>query len=414
MKAFLRFLAFSAALIATVAVCSPLRAEEFAPNSQCGLQPGAKIVRVTTLAPKGNGSLDDAVKKPGAKIIIFDVGGTIRLGSDIDLRTPFVTLAGETAPEPGVTLVGGTLRVHSHDVCIRHISVRPGPSSDPEVSGVRDGIAIGGNPAKYGGPIQNVIVENVSVSWAIDENLSVWHAGTNNVQIRNSIISEALRAAGHPKGNHSMGLLIGSDVFDIDISGVLFAHNNDRNPRISPRTIVSLSNSVIYDPGKRGTETFLDCTAGKYPVRLRDNVFMPGPSTYRKASQYEFVDDASRDSIHPGSDCKTGFDTLTIERGNEVEITGSVLRYAGSRPAQRNEVDARIVKEVRSGGGAIVDSPPESAQTLERSSEAQRAFVLPEAPFAKTQDGRYAIAVSLCNAHLKLGGAPYRGCEAQM
>ncbi|TAU55590.1 pectate lyase [Rhizobium leguminosarum] len=407
------FSAFSAILIATMVVCSPLRAEEFAPNSQCGLQPGAKIVRVTTLAPKGRGSLDEAVRTSGAKIIIFDVGGTIRLESDIDLRTPFVTLAGETAPEPGVTLVGGTLRVHSHDVCVRHVSVRPGPSSDPEVSGVRDGIAIGGNPAKYGGAIQNVVVENVSVSWAIDENLSVWHAGTNNVQIRNSIISEALRAAGHPKGNHSMGLLIGSDVFDVDISGVLFAHNNDRNPRISPRTIVSLSNSVVYDPGKRSTEIFLDCTAGKYPVRLRDNVLIPGSSTYRKLSQYEFVDDASRYPIHPDSDCKTGFDTLTMDRGNEANTIGSVLQYAGSRPAQRNEVDARIVKEVRSGGGAIVDSPPESVQTLERSS-GERAFVLPDAPFAKAPDGRYAIAVSLCNAHLELGGAPYRGCEAQM
>ncbi|MDC9811311.1 MULTISPECIES: pectate lyase [Rhizobium] len=407
------FSVLSAILIATMVACSPLRAEEFAPNSQCGLQPGAKIVRVTTLDPKGRGSLDEAVRTSGAKIIVFDVGGTIRLESDIDLRTPFVTLAGETAPEPGVTLVGGTLRVHSHDVCIRHIAVRPGPSSDPEVSGVRDGIAIGGNPAKYGGAIQNVIVENVSVSWAIDENLSVWHAGTNNVQIRNSIISEALRAAGHPKGNHSMGLLIGSDVFDVDISGVLFAHNNDRNPRISPRTIVSLSNSVVYDPGKRSTEIFLDCAAGKYPVRLRDNVLIPGSSTYRKLSQYEFVDDASRDSIYPDSDCKTGFDTLTMERGNEAEITGSVLRYAGSRPARRNEVDARIVKEVRSGGGAIVDSPPESVQTSEATS-GERVFALPKTPFARAPDGRYEIAVSLCNAHLKLGGAPYRGCEAQM
>ncbi|MBB2696919.1 UNVERIFIED_ORG: hypothetical protein GGI66_001574 [Rhizobium esperanzae] len=410
MKEFSTFLII---LFTAMVVCSPLRAEQFEPKSQCGLQAGARIIRVTTLAPKGKGSLDDAVRTPGAKIIIFDVGGVINLESDVDLRTPFVTLAGETAPAPGITLIGGTVRVHSHDVCIRHVSVRPGPSSDPEVSGVRDGIAIGGNPAKYGGAIKNVVVENVSVSWAIDENLSVWHAGTNNVQIRNSIISEALRAAGHPKGIHSMGFLIGSDVSDVDISGVLFAHNNDRNPRISPRTTVSLSNSVVYDPGRRSTEIFLDCTAGKYPVRLSGNVLVPGPSTYRKVSQYEFVDDASRDTIHADSDCKTGFDSLTMEQGNEAETIGSVLRYAGSRPAQRNEVDARIVKEVRSGGGAIVDDPPEGAQNLD-SSSGERAFVLPDAPFAKASDGRYKIAVSLCNAHLKLGGAPYRGCEAQM
>ncbi len=405
--------AFLPLLMGAIVSASMVRAEEFSPRSQCGLRPGSQIVHVTTLAAKGKGSLDDAVKRSGPKIIIFDVAGTISLKGDLDLRTPFVTLAGETAPEPGVTLVGGTLRVHSHDVCIRHVSVRPGPSDDPEVSGVRDGIAIGGNPAKYGGPIQNVVVENVSVSWAIDENLSVWYAGTNNVQIRNSIISEALRSAGHPKGNHSMGLLIGSDVSNVDISGVLFAHNNDRNPRISPRTIVSLSNSVVYGPGRMSTQIFLDCSAGRYPVRLENNIFIPGSSTYRKLSQYEFVDDASRDPVHPNSDCKPGFDTLTIEREGEKGVLESVLQGSGSRPARRNEVDARVVNEVRSGAGTIVDSPPEKLETSETTS-GQRVFVPPAAPFAKAADGRYAIAVSLCNAHLGLGGAPYRGCEAPM
>jgi|GEM_PF-5967211 len=382
-------------------------AEDFIPVSACGIKTGSRILEVTNLNASGIGSLLEATKATGPKVIVFNVGGVIALTSDIEIKDSFVTLAGETAPEPGITLVGGTLRIRGHDICVRHISVRPGPASSTKIADTRDGIAVGGNPAKYGGPTERILLENVSVSWAVDENLSIWHIGTRNVQIRNVIVSEALRSAGHPKGNHSMGMLIASDVFDVEISGTLFAHNNDRNPRISPRTSVSVKNSVVYNPGRMSTEIFLDCRSGANTIRLENNIFIPGPDTYRGLIQYQFIDSATRRPVQP-EHCDADF-AKTISVGPEVDGTlEHVLLSSGSRPAFRNGVDSRLINEVRITGGGIIDLPP----SMDLQPEApKRPYKPPQFPFSKDSDGHFIIEMALCHAHLALGGEPYLGCR---
>src|SRR5262245_15622940 len=85
------------------------------------------VVRVTTLADAGPGSLRDAVSL-GWRTVVFDVAGTIDLASAIHVGGPFVTIDGFTAPAPGITLRGGGLIVRgrdgAHDVIIRGLRVR--------------------------------------------------------------------------------------------------------------------------------------------------------------------------------------------------------------------------------------------------------------------------------------------------
>ncbi|GAB7205246.1 hypothetical protein OS21_17360 [Dickeya oryzae] len=88
---------------------------------------GGKVIRVTTLASSGAGSLREALATKGPRIIVFEVGGIIDLNEqDIRLAEPYVTIAGQTAPSPGITLVKGGMMITTHDVLMQHIRFRIG------------------------------------------------------------------------------------------------------------------------------------------------------------------------------------------------------------------------------------------------------------------------------------------------
>lgn len=62
---------------------------------------GGQIIRVTTLAGEGAGSLRAAIETTGPRIIVFEVGGVIDLGmKTLRIAAPNVTIAGQTAPSP--------------------------------------------------------------------------------------------------------------------------------------------------------------------------------------------------------------------------------------------------------------------------------------------------------------------------
>src|SRR5438093_13478567 len=104
------------------------------------------VVRVTTLAANGPGSLADAIERREPRLVVFEVGGVIDLvGRTLVVKSPYLTIAGQTAPDPGITLIRGNLTVEAHDVVIQHIAVRPGDLShsrtnwEPDALGARRG-----------------------------------------------------------------------------------------------------------------------------------------------------------------------------------------------------------------------------------------------------------------------------------
>ena len=102
---------------------------------------GGRIIRVTTLAAEGPGSLREAIEAKGPRIVVFEVGGVIDFGmKELRVNEPFLTIAGQTAPHPGVTIVKGGLTIATNDVVIRHIRVRPGDGHRPKRSGDIDAI----------------------------------------------------------------------------------------------------------------------------------------------------------------------------------------------------------------------------------------------------------------------------------
>ena len=53
----------------------------------------------------------------------------------MNITEPFLTIAGQTAPSPGITLIRNNIFINTHDVVIRHIRVRPGEAGHAKKSG---------------------------------------------------------------------------------------------------------------------------------------------------------------------------------------------------------------------------------------------------------------------------------------
>lgn len=371
---------------------------------------GGKLVRVTTLAPDGPGSLVAALETPGPRIIVFEVGGVIDLANrELRITEPFVTVAGQTAPSPGITLIRTGIDIATHDVILQHIRVRTGDGGSSR-------------PARWDPDAvstvnaYNVIVDHCTLTWAIDENLSAsgprftgktpdeWRkAVSHSITFSNNIIAEGLARATHPKGEHSKGSLIHDNVNDILIIGNLYAHNYERSPLFKGGVRGMVINNFIYDPGQRAVHYNLipeEWYGHEYEtgqMALIGNVLRAGPSTPSQIALfmlggsgdielYEHDNIAvdrvgaplpktgryttSKARILPGKRPELPFG-VTVLPANEVEE--SVIRNAGARPWDRDAVDTRIVADTIEGRGRIIDSQSEVGGYPQQA-ETRRAF----------------------------------------
>lgn len=384
-----------------------------------GAVPGAAIVRVTSLADSGPGSLRAAVQAPGSKVIVFDVGGVIRLASDLRLAIPQTTIAGQTAPAP-ITLTGASLRLRANDLVVQHIAVRPGPGDTPEINGNRDGVTIGGGTR----PVSNIRLENVSVSWSVDGAVDV--AGdASNIVVRDCIVAEALRNAGHPRGDHSMGMLINLGSLAVAVTGNLFAANMFRNPAIARGSSAFVGYNLIADPAENAIH-FYDA-AGSTPLQASviGNVVAPGRDTDSNVTAVQIPDNMAgrlSDAVIylAGNQAPAGAVTnrggfslaatppVTSDIQAPADVRASVLQYAGARPAARDAVDARIVSEAAAGSLRIIDKPSEG---LSDQMPVQQPADVPAMPFDPSgQAGLLRIEAWLCQRHRDVGGQATPEC----
>lgn len=220
---------------------------------------GGKILRVTTLAAQGPGSLAEAIAAEGPRVIEFAVGGTIDLGGhSLRINQPYLTIAGETAPSPGIALTNGGVGVTAHDVIVRHLRIRPGAGRHAKGGGWEvDGLSTGQGA-------HDVIVDHCSITWATDENLSAsgprfegetpddWRRNTSHrITFSHCIVGEGLNDSTHAKGPHSKGSLVHDNTSDIAIIGNLYISNADRNPLFKGGVRAAFVNNVICNPGER-------------------------------------------------------------------------------------------------------------------------------------------------------------------
>mgnify|MGYP001613791565 FL=1 len=358
---------------------------------------GGQILRVTTLAPDGPGSLKAAIETPGPRIIVFEVGGVIDMGRNtIEIKHPYLTIAGQTAPGPGITLIRTGIDVRTHDVVMRHLRIYTGVDGQPKRSGWEADTF--STVAAY-----NVIVDHCTLMWGIDENMSAsgprftgktvdeWRKGTShNVTFSNNLAAEGLADASHPKGEHSKGSLIHDNATGIVFFRNVWAHNVERNPLIKGGAQALMINNLIYNPQHRAVHYNLmnlewvghDYVTGQ--ITAIGNVMRGGNDTDKDLPFLMLGGDGDLEYY--------GKDNIAVDRHGQPlpefgrygetkaklvrakaplvpvggyrilpvrDVETSVVSTAGARPWARDGEEIRVLFFVAEGRGQVIDDEKE-------------------------------------------------------
>lgn len=343
---------------------------------------GGREIVVTSLAEAGPGSLKEALETGGPAVIKFAVGGEIWLSDTLVIGKPFLTIAGETAPEPGITLMGDRVRIRSHDVILRHLRIKVGARKTGSNPSNRDALEVEGS-ADGKEPSHHVLVENCSFQWAVDETAQSWNREGHDIVFRRCLIAEGLRNSIHPKGARSIGLVIGPEVKNVLVQENLFISNTYKNVGIWGGSSAVIVNNVIYNPVWGGVQFYPTPARLPLSVAVIGNVVIAGPDTQPALKMFdaEGLNPGSQIYLHENrAEGTATFDSQERPAGWVEEApkpfvdaspivlpemtaipTGEVVErvtaQAGARPWNRDANDALLIQEFQSREGSIKDLP---------------------------------------------------------
>lgn len=331
---------------------------------------GGREIFVDNLNDSGPGSLRSAVKAAGPRTVVFRVGGVIRLQSALSVEEPYLTIDASGAPGPGIMLRRHGIEVHTHDVVLRQFRIRIG---DEDVrrndQDVRYAAGDGDYALYFVEGSRNCIADHLSLSWSTNKILSTTKMA-DLISVQWCILSESLNLQGHGYASIAGGNRV-------SWHHNLFAHNNSRNARFQGAVDADFRNNVVYDwgiaagygefdrlnyvgnflkPGpstKRPPLLFLEGEEAvmRGSLYLADNILLGSPEATRdnwRGSRF-FFDRATLAAVQP-------FPAPSVVVGPAAAAYGRVLEQAGATLPRRDAVDQRVVREVKTGTGHIVDS----------------------------------------------------------
>ncbi len=227
---------------------------------------GGSIYFVTNLNNSGPGSLREGLSA-GNRTIIFRVGGTIELSSNINVYSSNITIAGETAPGEGIALHGAGFYLMGENYIVRHMRFRGGDTLDSDNDSFR--IQSQTNFGNW----ENYIIDHCSISWGQDENFAIetgksGNVSVNNVTVQNSIISEGFKG-------YNM-ILWGQNINNVSIIQNYFANTPERSIECTtaPNVSFEMLNNIVY-----GYSTAVRGVAGGNQMDIAGNLFYDGHRT---------------------------------------------------------------------------------------------------------------------------------------
>lgn len=345
---------------------------------------GGKVYEVTNLNDSGSGSLRAAVEASGARTVVFRISGTIYLKSNLTIRNPNITIAGQTAPGDGICVANYPLSIGADEVIIRYIRVRLGD------------LAGNVNDATGSRFTKNIIIDHVSASWSVDEVMSIYHC--SNMTVQWCIIAESLFDSNHPNNAdpsevspHGFGGIWGSNYGTYHHN--LIAHNSSRNPRFSSGSgYTDFRNNVIYNWGYNSSYGGENQQVGDSDpnhsftqINMVANYYKPGPATQPGNVSYRIVNPSYRtvktdygkwyiaDNIMVGNAQVTAdnwnggvqpsggsgdysiikltepWASMPINQQTAEQAYNSVLDQVGCSLPKRDAVDTHIINDTRTG-----------------------------------------------------------------
>jgi len=350
---------------------------------------GGRVIPVTTLADSGVGSLRECMMATGPRTCVFRIAGTIELLKQIKPTSGYLTIAGQTAPGGGIAiknhpsnLTGSPLFFNQPHNIVRHLRVRPGPTSGAKQD-TTDAITVDAGAV-------NTILDHVSLSWATDEPFNTTKAASN-ITIQWSLVYEGLSKSTHIQGEHAKGMFLEGN--NITAHHVFMAHATDRMPNAGVGSRVDFVNLISYNMREKAHQYFSmkqkqSSTASglQREANVIGNWVSMGPNSLRgkaifggnydeqystnpgfaKFYLYQNIDGRRRT---PANNEKMFFDpadwkyittqpigNLSVQIFSPAEqAVRDVTAFAGAFP--RDAADARALQGFLSCGGAIINSP---------------------------------------------------------
>jgi len=306
---------------------------------------------VVTITEPTVEELDRALKTPHERLVVFETSGVIDLGAEEwSIMRDRCYVAGQTAPSPGITMIRGSFQVAADDCVVQHVRVRAG------IAGQEDGWAPTGLHTQDGS--ENNVIDHCTVTWAIDENLTVG-GRSSDTTLTNNIAAEGLADATHPKGIHSYGSLIKDDAQRVAMMGNVWAHNVGRNPRLKTGTTSAVVNNVMYhfDEATNLDSDSIASVVGNAYLRVDEGdanieggrAYVDGNLSDPETPMTNGVESLDFNRIWPGS-----LEALSADAALEHG-----LGNAGARPADRTDHDRRLIEQVRERSGDRIDAESE-------------------------------------------------------
>jgi pectate lyase len=348
---------------------------------------GGDVYHVTNLDDSGKGSLRDAIKTiSGPRTIVFDVAGTIRLKSNLEIKNVSnLTIAGQTAPGKGITVADYTIKIHnSKQIIMRYLRVRLGDENKPPNSGL-DVIEVNYD--------EDIILDHLSLSWGIDGNGDF--RGCKNTTLQWIIFSEGLNNSLHEKGEHAMCTSFRDPQGPATIHHNIYASSRDRHPTINGGPeVTDFCNNLDYNwkhsnnisgeklnvignyykagpsivKGTLPIQFKSDKSAPKSKGFISGNYFEGLPSEYNK-DNYSAMDYnawGGPESKYQGTTRKDFVASKPFDAGifkltnieSAQDAYNSCLKYSGCSLV-RDLVDERLIKTIIDNTGKILDSQKE-------------------------------------------------------
>lgn len=319
------------------------------------------VEKVTTLDYGASGGIQEAANASGPTVVVFEVGGVIDMdGATLD-PAPQTWIAGETAPDPGISLIAGRLRPRSDDFIASHIGVYRG-----------DRISEGDTVAPDG---DDQIFDHCTVMWGTDENVGMSNE-QHRVSVINTIIAECLYDSVHGESLHSRGYLVNDEnSSQLCTMGCLFAHNNRRHPLTRGDHVLVNNYLYNYAGGDQNSGNIVNFNSpGEPDITAKGILLEPGAysDTDREVFSYSgtlYADDILRPDGQPVTDgsqnmvdtppiLPAGLD-LGADAVSAADLPGWIAGNCGMRPVSRPAVDAALISNRLQNAQGLVDSQDE-------------------------------------------------------
>lgn len=389
-----------------------------APTPAPGAYGTVSVIKITNLNDTGTGSFRDCVEtQSGPRTCIFEISGYIDLESDVNITNPYLTVAGQTAPEPGVHLRNSRINIKTHDILFQNFSIRPGEGFPGTRVTERDAVVI---DSSSGNPVYNVHLNKMSLAYGLDEILSSYAGSVTKYPIDNINVSETIIAQGlnnSVRGTYYRGCnsavcsanpsycteyctsppcgqctdykvphgkaIILDPMTRTSFHENLVAMSEDRHARIKPGIELEFFNNYVYGWAGDSTWQMMNCsgTAGSAACKLS----IAG-NYYRKAPYSQIAPILYYDTTVPilsraymshnicptrpldvsnewlCSNWPSGWQVFSppfTESGVQVKLPNDTVTYtltnAGARTWSRWIGDQQVVDDVVAGGGEIKD-----------------------------------------------------------